>query len=525
MLFYFTFTGKDGITDAEIEIYTHFKRVKTILSEANKFTRYCQMFANPLPEMLSLMLPELQAAANAIDKYMSIEMGSKNSQQLVEELVKELKIEDFMNEKYIYRTFISPSQILIVEPDESGTPYFWLPDLRNVQGFKISDKGEFVYVAIKSAEQLVTYCDQYYRVFDIRDSRLQTPLMEVEHNLGYCPATYLWNNPLTTDDNFQRRTPAVAAENSIDAYIFHQGSRSYYELYAKFDIVSTLSQKCNQLVNGKSCNGAYFETFDEFGNPINIPCSCRNSKFLGPGSELKVTLPSSITGEPIASALPEVVRFTGADVGRLHFNAQRSLEYEDNLYNILIGGNPEAVNNKAINEKQVSAIFEQKRKIIKMYAGQMERVHKFIMETAAKLAFNDFVSAVVDYGTVFNIETKEYLSAAYKDAKESGAGIAKLIALKEQIINSEANTQVEAARLKSINLLSEFPDLQPSELIELRRLNAIDNFTLLYHLQLPYLIQRYEREIGKITGKENTEAIKKILLNYLNFTQNEQQEI
>jgi hypothetical protein len=321
---------------------------------------------------------------------------------------------------------------------------------------------------------------------------------------------------LVTPDYFPRRTAALASENTIDRFIIHETSREVYELYGKYPIITRIAEKCEVTRFGKRCNGQYFEWQDpDSGEWLRENCSCSRSKFIGAGTEIQVTLPENET------ALPDVVRLVGADVPTLNFNASRTSEYKEKLYSILAGGNPEGFNNKSVNEKQVSGIFEQKRKIITEYARQLEAAHGFVLETFARLMFADFESCTVDYGSIFHIETKEYLSSALKDAKESGAGLGKIITLKEQILNSEAKTMAEVARLKFINMLAEFPEATASELLALRQAGAITNTQLVYNLQLSQLISRYEREQGAITGSEDLQTVKQILLSYIVQPQND----
>jgi hypothetical protein len=70
-------------------------------------------------------------------------------------------------------------------------------------------------------------------------------------------------------------------------------------------------------------------------------------------------------------------------------------------------------------------------------------------------------------------------------------------------------------------MLAEFPEANASELLALRQAGAITNTQLVYNLQLSQLISRYEREQGALTGTEDLQTVKQILLSYIVQPQND----
>lgn len=514
MEFYFTYTGKDWDWENQTAGFSdftapHFHRVANILDSADKVKRYRQFFNNPLPAALSIILPDLNAATRAVDKFIDLQL---DSEEIKSQILEEAKaIDKYFELNAVKDTILYPSAIVVIDTEENGTPFFWFPDLAKVLAYELDRQGKFNFlVLLRDEGQRAVYCPEFYRLYSKDDTDLTAPILEQYHGLGFCPARFLWDECLTKPDRFLRRTNATAFENELDDYIIHQTSRQYQEMFAKYFITTRIEEKCTVTRQGQRCNGQFFEWQEIDGTWNRAACDCKKSKFLGPGSELQVTL-----GENDAPGLPQLVDFISPDIDILNFNKARSEEHADALLNILAGGNPEGFNNKAVNEKQVNGIFERKNKLVAGYARTLERAHKFILECFARLRTDGDVKVTVDYGSIFQLETTTFLNSQLTESRAAGSGLGKLLALQSKINTNEAKTMAEAGRLAVIDMLADLPGIGTAELIALFNAGGIDRQSLNYHLQLPNLITRYERERGQIVGDENIAELKQELLKLL----------
>jgi hypothetical protein len=511
MEFYFTYTGKDRswetLSDATIDgTSPHFLRVRRILDSPDKFSRYQQFFNNPIPSALSSIIPDLNAATRAVDKFIDLQMDSEELKAQVLELAK--PIERYFELKAIKDTLLAPSTVLVVDTKPDGSPFFWKPDIGQILAFELDQESSFTFLVLLRKDGLrAVYCPEFYRIYGKDDAELLLPIEEQPHGLGYCPARFLWDEPITTPERFLRRTNATAHEGALDDYIFQNTSRQNQEAFGLYFITTRVQEQCTVTKQGRRCNGEYFDLQDEDGNWAQIKCDCQKSKFLGPGSELQITL-----GENDKNALPKLVEFISPEVGLLEFNKARTNEHAAALLDILAGGNPEGFNNKAVNEDQVRGIFERKNKLIANYARTLERAHQFLLQSFARLISEGDVKCTVDYGSIFQIETTTYLNDQLLKSRAAGAGLGKILALQNKINTNEAKTMAEAARLTVIDMLPDLPGLTTEQLAALFAAGGIDALTLNYHLQLPALICRYERTKGQIVGDEDVVNLKKELL-------------
>jgi len=483
----------------------YFAGVRRLLS-ADKYARHCQNFVNPLPEMLAEIIAALSTSVQAVDKLVVCEFRTTESQESFNEISE--VIETYFREHAIRQSLFSPSQILIIDSDE-GRAKIFAPPPAQIFAFRLDDTGNFQMLAVKLEKTIAVYCDEHYRVYDIKDTQLQSPISEAVHGIGFCPACFLWRTPLSSESSLPRSTPASAAANKMENFLTHATGEQNLGLYAKYPIVTRVREKCTVLKFGKRCDGEKFEYMVD-GEFCTEKCSCNSSSSIGPGTEISVTLADG------QASLPTLVSVIGADVDTLEFNAKVTEDYTNSIFRILCGGNPEGFNNKAVNEKQVSGIFEAKRNLIKLFARTFEHAHEFLLGAAGRVMFADFNKCVVDYGKVFIIESSEYLAQALKEAKETGSGAGKILSLTDQIRRNEAKTETEFNRMQILDLLCVY-NIPPADLLPLFTAQVIDRETLLFQLQFSSLVARYEREIGRITGTENIESLKSQLKSFMNY--------
>ena len=100
------------------------------------------------------------------------------------------------------------NSVLIVdlpEEQEAGDrypqPYFyWLP-IRDVIDFKADPTtGQMKYIIFRQDEdKIAVFDDEGRRVFKAKDNQVGEQLMEAKHDLGYCPARFFWNDPMSLD--------------------------------------------------------------------------------------------------------------------------------------------------------------------------------------------------------------------------------------------------------------------------------------------------------------------------------------
>lgn len=127
---------------------------------------------------------------------------------------------------------------------------------------------------------------------------------------------------------------------------------------------------------------------------------------------------------------------------------------------------------------------------------QFEIAQTFVDATICRLRYgDDFISASINYGTEFFIYDVAELRERYKTAKESGASVAELDALQQQIIETEyRHDPTQLQRMLLLSELEPFRHLTTTEVADLHREGSISDEDFALKLNFTSLIRRFERE-------------------------------
>lgn len=391
-----------------------------------------------------------------------------------------------------------------IQTSERPEPYFfWLP-VEDILAYKANhDSGVMDFIVYRMKDKIVALDDTSYRVWPDSKKTGQIegePEYEALHDLGYCPARFFWNVPLSLDDPDVKESPLSAVLESLDWFAFFHISKRQLDLMGAYPILSGYEQSCNfsNADNGDYCDGGYLRDrqgqfrFDAAGMLMRCP-KCGDKRTIGPGSFVEIPIPNEAEGQP---DLKNPVQILKVDRDSLDYNVEEQKRLREEIITAVVGQDEIVTNRDAFNEQQVRANFESVTTILNRVKKGFEAAQKWVDDTCCLLRYGGgFISSTINYGTEFYLYTPDELRERYKTAKEAAMPEAELDALLNQVIETEyRNDPAAMRRMLILSELEPYRHLTRDELLELQAKNLIKEEDLLIKLNFPTFVRRFERE-------------------------------
>lgn len=406
-----------------------------------------------------------------------------------------------------FRSEINSVLIVDLAREQTGPrpePYFyWLP-IESVITYEANpDTGEMKYIVFRHRDRIIVLDDASYRVW--RDEKHTgqiegEPEVETPHDLGYCPARFFWNTPLSLDEPDVKESPLSGELESLDWFMFFHISKRQLDLMGAYPILSGYEQACDftNAENGDYCDGGYLKDkqgrykFDLAGALMRCP-KCGEKRIIGAGSFVEVPIPSEQENVP---DLRNPVQMLQVDRKALDYNVTEEERLRNEVITAVVGQDEIVTDRDAYNEQQVRANFESVTTVLRRIKKGFEAAQQWVDSTCCRLRYGRyFLSCTIDYGTEFYLYTADDLRAKYKAAKEAGASEAELDALQDQIIETEwRNDPSQLRRMQILADLEPLRHMSKDEAIAAFKEGLADAASLRVKLAFPSLIRRFERE-------------------------------
>lgn len=401
------------------------------------------------------------------------------------------------------------NSVLIVDvPKEQRSerpePYFyWLP-IDDVITYRAdATTGVMDFIVFRRRDKIVVLDDSTYRVW--KDKKKTgtiegEPEIEVAHDLGYCPARFFWNEPISLDEPDVKMSPLSAVLESLDWFEFFHISKRQLDLMGAYPILSGYEQSCDfsNAENGDYCDGGFLRNkqgyykLDAAGLLLRCP-KCGNKRIIGAGSFVEIPVPNSEQNQP---DLRNPVQMLTVDRNALDYNVEEQKRLREEIITAVVGQDEIVTNRDAFNEQQVRANFESVTTVLNRVKKGFEAAQQWVDETVCRLRYgNYFLSAKVNYGTEFYLSSVEDLRDRYKAAKEAGASESELDMMQNQILQTEyRNDPTTLRRMLILSELEPFRHLSRTEVADLFSKNLVSETDLRIKLNFPTFVRRFERE-------------------------------
>ena len=386
--------------------------------------------------------------------------------------------------------------------DRYPQPYFyWLP-IMDVIDYKANPQsGAMEWIMFRQdGDKIAVIDDASYRIFNSKDGTIGELESEAAHDLGYCPARFFWNEPVSLDKPDIKESPVTKELDRLDWYLFFAISKRQLDTYGNYPIYWGYEQSCDYQNDetGDYCDGGYLK--DKQGrwhydnNGLLMPCPvCSQKRLVGAGSYIEVPVPHVDEGQP---DLGQPVGMLAVDSESLKYNQEEEKRLRTDLITAIVGTNEEVTTRDALNEQQIKANFESQSTVLKRVKKGFEEAQKFVDDTCCRLRYGKaFLSSSINYGTEFYLFTSDELRERYKKAKEAGMSEADLDALLQQIIETEYRHNPQMMqRMIILSDLEPYRHLTRNEVQGLYEKSLITVEDLLIKFNFADFIKRFERE-------------------------------
>lgn len=517
------FAGREGVAQA---LYDFLAMVHNLIPQ-DKFETFTTLFRFPVitNEVLSVCFDKLSRIFDGRNPAYSYQFASTEQrddwewyrqERMGEPTIWSTKGWDF------FKTQIN--SVLIVDmPEEQQKgdrypqPYFyWLP-VRDVIDFDADPMtGQMRWIIFRQdGDRIAVFDDESRRVFRGKGNEIGELLYEQPHDLGYCPARFFWNEPLSLDKPDIKQSPVTKELDRLDWYLFFSISKRHLDTYGSYPIYWGYAQDCDFHDETCECDGGFLK--DKKGhwlydnNGLLRPCPvCSRKRLTGAGSFVEVPVPDPTQGQP---DLSNPVGMLSVDRSSLDYNKTEENDLRLAIITAIVGQAEEITQREAFNEQQVKAGFESQSTVLQRVKRGFEEAQKWVDDTIAKERYGTaFISSSINYGTEFYLFTADELRLRYKNAKESGASEADLDALQQQIIETEyRHNPQQMQRMIILGDLEPYRHLTREEIQALYDKNLITIEELMVKLNFADFVRRFEREnMNIITFGENIDYDTKI---------------
>ena len=386
------------------------------------------------------------------------------------------------------------------EREGKSTPYFYPVSIADVVSYGTNGfNGSMEWLIFRRADgKVVVIDDTSYRIFEVKNTSLVSLVSESPHGLGYCPARFFWNEPLSLSNPDVKKSPLSKVLADLDYYLFRDLSKKHLDLYASFPIYSGYEEECDYTdKDGNSCHHGYLQkpdgsmVLDVMGNPVACPI-CKSKKSLaGAGSYIEVPVPTD--GMP---DMRNPIQMLGIDRDSLDYNVEDLDRLRKEIIASCVGVDSTIINEASLADKQVDASYESKDNVLNRVKKGFEDAQWWVDTTICKLRYPDtFICANINYGTEFYTLTPEVLRSRYNTAKEGGASDTELDALRTQLIETEyRHNPMQMQRMMLLSELEPYRHLKKSEVLNLYNNGIIDAEEVILKNDFSNFVSRFERE-------------------------------
>lgn len=489
------------------------------LLTTEKYERFKELLASPIAtteltnEVFSNYL-KIFESSNARRDYF---FDSANSEEQKVEFMEFLgKYEMFWKTDawHHFRNYICSFMVIDLpkesEEEKEYKPYLSFVHIKDVIDAEIDNRSKVYWLIYKVGEgEDIIYVyvdDKKYIVLNKNKQKIN----EVVHNFGETPSRQFWTSNVN-DNWFKKKSPLSYLLGKYDYLLFHEVSKEFPELYAKFPIMSEYAEDEtnqdyeNSLLEetGNSSSRYYQYSFTE-GGDLNsaryenrLKSDDKKNKSIGAGSIYQKSVPEE--GQP---DIGDPVAFISPDVTNLEYINENLRDRRAQIYTSATGAVPDFKNDQAKNEKQVQDQHESEKNILMEIKTNFELAEQWAVNWFGKIIYDDsYKGSVINYGTNFFLLTPSDIQNDIASFKEIGMPETMLLDKQNQFLETVYKTDSKAlTRAKLLMELDPYPTMNIKEASELAAKNLIDGDMFQFKVQLPALIKNYERTMADIDG-------------------------
>lgn len=528
----------------------HLQRISNLLP-IPKYQKYLTELTFPLPimETADVIYSGLYKIFDAQNKAIYPILANEDLEQDFTEYLQTLGFTDFWQTTAWQAFRDQPNSVLVVDMDvkqigNKPQPYMCVIDITAAKDLTLDSDGvtflDFIFV--NDNGDLVAVDDHnfytYPKIVDNNGTVVKNQwLIDDEHvtvgfhGLGYCPAKFLIDDALDNKQPIIKESAVTKVLYPLEKLLFRIISGENLEDYASYPIHVIPKTACEyQDEAGNRCNAGFvtklasnapgMELYGGSGAAYQVACPiCSSNHLVGAGSAYEAQ--PDVDGK---FDVDNVVKIIPAPTETLEYIDKKIESRKNNIIQSCIGAVQDP-SKEAMNEKQVTSMYEDRQTILLRVKRNFERAIKFCMDTIGKLQYDSaYTGSVVNLGTRFLLLTTEEMQARLDGAVESSAPQYEINLIREEMnITEYSNNPRMMQRIKLLEKLEPYANYDTVDLSKLYQLGKISqiNFELKYNFSI--FIAQFEDENGDVidfgsllTPSKKIQIIKSKLLEYVN---------
>lgn len=480
--------------------------VQGFLTASDKYEQFKKMLLFPVPtnNVVDAISDEYSKVFNAQNSFFGYDFENSEYKQIFIDYLEKCNDKDFWQTEVFGAMFTGINSIVVVDLEINQEtalpePYKYLLDISRVVDVDVDRNGQIEYLLFKEgSDKLAAFDAASYRVFTKNNTGDYFLTSEMPHDLGYCPASFMWADNLDTRNGIVKQSPLSSILSFLDKYLAKDVSKDCLDVYAAFPIYWAYEGECDyENEEGAKCNSGF--TLYEKDHRRLEPCpACAKSSLTGAGSMLRVPILVSDNTQSYPD-LREPAGIISIDKDSLTYNTDEIIRMEAKIIEIATGKIRNISSKEAINEDQVKSQFESQTNILRYIAQNLEKINTWTCNTVARLMFGDqYLGCAINYGNEFYLQSLEDVTKDYQTGKASGLPSYILLSKRNQIEELQSkNNPTERDRLHILKYLEPYADLTPQECKSLG-IDQIDFEGFALKVNFTTFIHKFELEYGDI---------------------------
>ena len=504
---------------------------KLTAAKFNAITKYL-VYPLPIVNISNDIALDLYKVFDSRNSIFSVDYPHDRIKEVGNTMLSDMNVRGWIEEVGKKVLKCAPNTVVVLDKDDKGDILIINVPNEKLLGYKFNKKGDFDYVVFEHSSgkdennidwvNIGIYDDSTYWVVQKKDN-VYTIIGDNSHSLGSCPAKFFYNKPLVNEHEFNRSIPFSTVHGTMEQWTVFDLFQYYQKHFASFQVVQYHQNSCDN----EGCNGGtiYVDPVLNADNVVtkqgyNKECpTCAKNALVAPGTGIGVEIGTDKEDQDAR----DIFKFISPEMQPLEYIDKSQRAIESNIKENTVGYS-DAITSDAINETQVKALVESRKKPLLDIKKYLEDTHKWIVESSFKLVYDVDVISNANYGTEWFILSVDDLLNIIKSAKEAGAQSTYIEQLNKQVIETEykGNPNLSKRMLIAADLEPNAFDSQ-IESREKYKEGIMSKEDYYIKSNFTDLLAQFERDNGSLVmfGKElpystKIERIKATLLHYTN---------
>lgn len=494
--------------------------VKMIFRQPN-FLSFYKYMRYPLPSAKLIndeIKPQLKRVYFADDSYFKYLIKGKQ-----EETPEELDNHNFES-KLFNAILFNYNDVIIHDLYDVNSPYREMICIDDVVSIESKD-GKIQRIAYRAettigGELVVGYLYADKDSYKFYNSGLTDELLNIPHDLGMCPATWVSNEPFKAGNDIVRKSMFSYLREEMEEYVFLYVLRKMTEPNGAIPITVQLKIPPKE-ADGKDINGLS-------GEPMSLTELTAQKASVGKevqgsdnnmqaGTNIKVPIVKDNTGKVNTDIVQQFAKFYYIPIEALDYINKRLYVLEQSIIINVLGDYLEQNNEIAKNEYQVSKSFTNKQDKLRYLAMNMTWTRTLSDSIFLGLKYGkDKVKVDIFYGSDFYLDNESELYTMFQNAPNQ----IERRNLLQRIGKTKYRFNKQRAERETI-LYTLLPFVSDKDFSTALEQQIVDEQTKQLQLRFTYWISLFEAEFGDITIFYNNLAAsnseKLVMINNLIF--------